>query len=178
MKKLITALLLLVMLSQVLPFEALATVGKVLSKEEMARAYAYRVRDVLEDVLGEDAALELHVALGLVVPGVGAVERRHRSRHLTRLVERGHAGLVPYSVGYVREYARGDRSHCHQKLTPLRSSRAAIASSTYFLVAKCALAVGVMPDTAPVKVAPASAAYPDRSMEITSLVMSRGDCAV
>ena len=40
MKKLITALLLLVMLAQVLPFEALATVGKVLSKEEMARAYA------------------------------------------------------------------------------------------------------------------------------------------
>ena len=40
MKKMITALLLLAMLIQVLPFEALATVGKVLSKEEMARAYA------------------------------------------------------------------------------------------------------------------------------------------
>ncbi len=40
MKKRITALLLLAMLIQVLPFEALATVGKVLSKEEMARAYA------------------------------------------------------------------------------------------------------------------------------------------
>ena len=36
----ITALLLLAMLIQALPFEALATVGKVLSKEEMARAYA------------------------------------------------------------------------------------------------------------------------------------------
>ena len=34
MKKMITALLLLAMLIQVLPFEALATVGKVLSKEE------------------------------------------------------------------------------------------------------------------------------------------------
>ena len=40
MKKMITALLLLAMLIQVLPFEALATVGKVLSQEEMARAYA------------------------------------------------------------------------------------------------------------------------------------------
>ena len=40
MKKMITALLLLAMLIQVLPFEALATVGKVLSKEELARAYA------------------------------------------------------------------------------------------------------------------------------------------
>ncbi|MBR2797169.1 MAG: hypothetical protein IKE17_05410 [Clostridia bacterium] len=40
MKKLITALLLIAMLIQVLPFEALATVGKVLSKEELARAYA------------------------------------------------------------------------------------------------------------------------------------------
>ena len=40
MKKLITALLLTAMLIQALPFEALATVGKVLSKEELARAYA------------------------------------------------------------------------------------------------------------------------------------------
>ena len=35
MKKLITALLLFAMLIQALPFEALATVGKVLSKEEV-----------------------------------------------------------------------------------------------------------------------------------------------
>ena len=40
MKKMITALLLLAMLIQVLPFEALASVGEVLSKEELARAYA------------------------------------------------------------------------------------------------------------------------------------------
>ncbi len=39
MKKQITALLLVAMLIQVLPFEALATVGKVLSKEELARAW-------------------------------------------------------------------------------------------------------------------------------------------
>ena len=40
MKKLIAALLLIAMLIQVLPLEALATVGKVLSKEELERAYA------------------------------------------------------------------------------------------------------------------------------------------
>lgn len=40
MKKLIAALLLIAMLIQALPFKALATVGKVLSKEELARAYA------------------------------------------------------------------------------------------------------------------------------------------
>ena len=40
MKKLFSVLLLIVMLAQVLPLEALATVGKVLSKEEIARAYA------------------------------------------------------------------------------------------------------------------------------------------
>ena len=40
MKKLLSALLLIIMLVQVLPFDALATVGKVLSKDELARAYA------------------------------------------------------------------------------------------------------------------------------------------
>ena len=40
MKKMLSALLLIAMLCQVLPFEALATVGKVLTDEELARAYA------------------------------------------------------------------------------------------------------------------------------------------
>ena len=40
MKRLITALLLIVMLAQTLPFEALATVGKTLSQEELDRAWA------------------------------------------------------------------------------------------------------------------------------------------
>ncbi|MBQ8963682.1 MAG: haloacid dehalogenase-like hydrolase, partial [Clostridia bacterium] len=40
MKKLLTALLLIVMLCQALPMSAFATVGKVLSAEELARAYA------------------------------------------------------------------------------------------------------------------------------------------
>ena len=40
MRKLISALLLVVLLSQALPFEALATVGKVLTDDELARAYA------------------------------------------------------------------------------------------------------------------------------------------
>lgn len=40
MKRLLSTLVLIVMLCQVLPFDALATVGKVLSEEELARAYA------------------------------------------------------------------------------------------------------------------------------------------
>ncbi|MBQ6349239.1 MAG: hypothetical protein IJI71_17070 [Clostridia bacterium] len=40
MKKLLSALLLIVMLCQVLPFDALATVGNVLTDDELARAYA------------------------------------------------------------------------------------------------------------------------------------------
>lgn len=40
MRKLLSALVLIVMLAQVLPLDALATVGKVLSKDELAKAYA------------------------------------------------------------------------------------------------------------------------------------------
>ena len=40
MKKLLSTLLLIVMLCQVLPFDAMATVGKVLTDDELARAYA------------------------------------------------------------------------------------------------------------------------------------------
>jgi len=40
MKKLLSTMLLIVMLCQVLPFDALATVGKVLTDDELARAYA------------------------------------------------------------------------------------------------------------------------------------------
>ena len=40
MKKLFCALLLIVMLVQVLPFDALATVGRVLSEDALNRAYA------------------------------------------------------------------------------------------------------------------------------------------
>ena len=40
MKKLFSAFLLIVMLAQILPFDALATVGKVLSQDEMNRAYS------------------------------------------------------------------------------------------------------------------------------------------
>ena len=40
MKKLLAMLVLLVMLAQVLPLDALATVGKVLSADELAKAYA------------------------------------------------------------------------------------------------------------------------------------------
>ena len=40
MKKILTVALLIVMLVHVLPFDALATVGKVLSEDELARAYA------------------------------------------------------------------------------------------------------------------------------------------
>ena len=40
MKKMLSALLLIVMLCQVLPFDALAAVGRVLTDDELARAYA------------------------------------------------------------------------------------------------------------------------------------------
>lgn len=40
MKKLLSTLLLIVMLCQVLPFDAMATVGKVLTDDELARVYA------------------------------------------------------------------------------------------------------------------------------------------
>ena len=40
MKKLLSTLLLIVLLAQVLPFDALATVGRVLTEDELARAYA------------------------------------------------------------------------------------------------------------------------------------------
>ena len=40
MKKLLSTLLLIVLLVQVLPFDALATVGRVLTEDELARAYA------------------------------------------------------------------------------------------------------------------------------------------
>ena len=40
MKKLLSVVLIIVMLFQVLPFEALASVGKALSQEELDRAYA------------------------------------------------------------------------------------------------------------------------------------------
>ena len=40
MKKLLSTLLLIVMLCQILPFDALATVGNVLTDDELARAYA------------------------------------------------------------------------------------------------------------------------------------------
>ena len=40
MKKLLSALLLIVLLAQALPFEALATVGRIMSDDELARAYA------------------------------------------------------------------------------------------------------------------------------------------
>ena len=54
-----------------------------------------------------------------------------------------------------------------------------MASSTYFLVAKCMFAVGAMPVTAPVNVAPESAAYPERSMDMSSFAsMESGDDAV
>ena len=54
-----------------------------------------------------------------------------------------------------------------------------MAESTYCFVVKCALAVGVMPDTAPVNVAPARAAWADRSMLMLLLVsMESGKDAV
>ena len=40
MKRWVSALLLVILLAQVLPFDALATVGKVLTNEELDRAYA------------------------------------------------------------------------------------------------------------------------------------------
>lgn len=89
---------------------------------------AYRVGDVLEDVLREHARFQLHVRLSLVLPGVGAVQGGNSSRHLPGLVGCCHARLVADSVGDVREDMRGDRSDSHQKLTSERSSRLAIAA--------------------------------------------------
>ena len=96
---------------------------------------AYGVGDVREHRLGKHTRLQRHVGLLLIVASVRAVESCHGSSHLAGLVQRGDARLVADRVGYVSEYARGNGAYGHQNSSSSRLASAAMASSTYCLVA-------------------------------------------
>ena len=95
---------------------------------------ADRVGDAVEDGVRDHAHARSRNRLERR-PRLRAVEREHRRRHLRGQVGARAAVLHADGVGDVGEHRPLYRPHGHQNSTSLRSSRAAIAWSTYCFVA-------------------------------------------